>query len=161
MEPQRCADGTCHGNKSSRMLFRPPRGKEICCVRSVIATVPAAPADEVSTTTWREWQGCALGAAEPVIRVFSPGQLPSNMPGTCTAECAATWTCRASPANMGWACLRGCFACCGFPRIAVPRAAIASSHSGFTVVLFLRSKPWNRGRSPIPSCTSAVFPSEI
>ncbi len=136
-----------------------PGGKKICCVRSVIATVPAVPADGVSRTTWREWLGCAPGAAGPATRAFTPGRLPSDMSGTCIAECAATWTCRAFQANMGWARSPGCFACFVLLPIAAPCAAIAFSHFGFTAASYLRSNPWNQGSSLIPSRTSVVFPS--
>jgi hypothetical protein len=159
MEPHSRADGTCHINKSSRILFADfPGVKRICYVRSVIATVPAVPEGVVSRTTWREWQGCAPGGAGPATRAFTPGRLPSDMSGTCIAECAATWTCSAFRASMGWACSPGCFACFAFPRIAAPHAGIAFSHSGFTAALSPRSIPWNQGRSLIPSRTSVVSP---
>jgi hypothetical protein len=82
------------------------------------------------------------------------------MSGMCIAECAATWTCSAFRASMGWACSPGYIACFAFPRIAVPRAGIGFSHSGFTAALSPRSIPWNQGQSPIPSRTSVIFPSE-
>jgi hypothetical protein len=136
-----------------------PGVKRICYVRSVIATVPAVPAGEASRTTWREWQGCAPGAAEFVTRVFSPGRLPSDICGTCTVECAATWTCSAFRASMEWACSPGCFACFAFLRIAVPRAGIAFSHFRFTAASYPSSNRWNPGRSLTPSHTSADFNS--
>jgi hypothetical protein len=160
MEPHPRADGTCHFNKSSRILFAAFLGvKRICYVRSVIATVPVVPEGVVSRTTWREWQGCAPGGAGPATRAFSPGRLPSDMSGTCIAECAAIWTCSVFRANMGWACSPGCFACFAFLLIAVPRAGIAFSHFGFTAASYPRSIPWNQGRSLIPSRTSVAFPS--
>jgi len=60
---------------------------------------------------------------------------------------------------MGLACSAGCIACFVHLRTAVPRAAIASSHFGFTAASFPRSNPWNQGRSLIPSRTSAVSQS--
>ena len=135
-----------------------PGVKRICYVRSVIATVPAVPEGEVSGTTWREWQGCVPGGAGPATRAFTPGRPPSDMSGTCIAECAATWTCSAFRASMGWACSLGCIACFAFPRIAVPRAGTAFSHFGFTAESSPRSIPWNHGQSLIPSPTSVVSP---
>jgi hypothetical protein len=136
-----------------------PGVKKICFVRSVIATVPAVPEGAVSRTTWRVWQGCARGDAETATSAFTPGRLPSDMSGTCIAECAATWICREFQASTGWACSPGCFACFALPRIAVPCAGIAFSHFGYTAASRPRSIPWSQGRSRIPSRTSAVFPS--
>ena len=133
--------------------------KKICYVRSALATVPAVPADAVSRTTWREWQGCAPGAAESVTRVFTPGRHPSAMSGTCIVGCAATWTCSAFRASMEWACSPGSFACFAYLRIAVPRAGIAFSHFIFTAASYPSSNPWNPGRSLTPSRTNADFNS--
>ena len=145
---------------ASRILFaRLPRGEENCFVRSVIATVPAVPAGGVSRTTWWGWHGCAPGAAGLATRAFMPGRLPSDMSGTCIAECAATWTCSAFRASMGWACSPGCFVCFAFPRIAALPAGTAFSHFGFTAASCPRSTPWNPGRNLIPSRTSLVFHS--
>jgi hypothetical protein len=136
-----------------------PGVKKICYVRSAIATVPAVPADGLSRTTWWEWQGCALGVAGPATRAFTPGRLPSDMSGTCIAECAATWTCSAFRANMEWGYSPGCSACFAFLRIVARRAGIAFSRCGFTAASYQRSIPWNRRRSPIPSRTNVVFPT--
>ena len=133
--------------------------KKICCVRPVIATVPAVPADAVSRTTFWEWQGCAPGAAVLATRAFTPGRLPSVISGTCIADCAATWTCSAFRVNMEWACSPGCIACFACLPIAAPRAGIAFSHFGFTVALFQLSKPWYQRRNLIPFRTSVVFNS--
>jgi len=160
MVRQPCTDGTCQDNQSSRILLLDfPGVKKICYVRSVIATVPAGPGEEVSRITSWGRQGYGPGVAEPVTRAFTPGRLPSGTSGTCIAECAATWTCSAFRASMGWACSPGCIACSVFLRIAVPRAGIAFSHFAFTAASYPRSNRWNRGRSLIPSRTSAVFAS--
>ena len=136
-----------------------PGVKRICYVRSVIATVPAVPADAVSRITWREWQGCAPGAAGFATRAFTPGRLPSDISGTCTADCAAIWICSAFRANMEWACSPGCFGCFAFPRTAAPRAGIDFSRFRFTAALYPPSNPWNPERSLNPSRTSADFNS--
>jgi hypothetical protein len=60
---------------------------------------------------------------------------------------------------MGLAYSEECIACSALPRIAALRAAIASSHFGFTTASFPRSNRLNQGRSLIPSRTSLVFPS--
>jgi len=160
MEPQFLADGTCHSHKSSRILFVDfPGVKTACSVRSVIATVPAVRAGALSRITWREWQGCAPGAAGPATRAFMPGRPLSAMSGTCIADCAATWTCRVFRASTGWACSAGCFDCFARPRIAAPCAGIAFSPFGFTAASYPRSNPWNPVRSLIPSRTDLVFPS--
>jgi hypothetical protein len=136
-----------------------PGVKKICFVRSVTATVPAGPGEEVSRITSWEWPGCGPGAAGPVTRASTPGRLLSDISGTCIAECAATWTCSAFRANMEWACSPGCIACSAFPRIAAPPAGIAFSLFAFTAALPPHSNPWNPGRSLIPSRTSLVFHS--
>ena len=160
MEPHPHADGTCHSHKSSRILFaRLLRGEEICCVRSVIATVPAVLAGAVSKTIWREWQGCGRGVAGPATLAFTPGRLPSDMSGTCTVGCAATWTCSAFRASMGWDCSPWCFDCFACPRIVALRAGIAFSPFKFTAGSYQHSNPWSQGRSLIPSRTSIVFTS--
>ena len=128
-----------------------PGVKKICYVRSVIATVPAVPAGGVSKTTWWDWYGCAPGVAGPATRAFLPGRPPSDMSRTCTAECAATWTCSAFRASTGWACWPGFIACFEFLRIAAPRAAIGFSHFGFTAASFPRSNPWSRSGAAVSS----------
>ena len=146
---------------SLHVFFLPyfPGVKRICCVRSVIATVPAVPADEVSMIIWREEQGCAPGVAEFAIPVFTPGPLPSDMSGMCTAVCAATWMCSAFRANTGWECSRGFFACFVFPRIVARPAGIAFSLFKCTAALCPLSNPSNKGRSHTPSRTDVVFDS--
>jgi hypothetical protein len=134
-----------------------PGVKKICFVRSVIATVPAGPGEEVSRTTSWEWPGCGPGAAGLVTRAFTPGRLPSDISGTSIAECAATWICSAFRASMEWACSPGCIVCSAFPRIVAPLAGIAFSRFGFTAASSPRSNPWNPGRSLIPCRTSLVF----
>jgi hypothetical protein len=157
MKPQSRAEETCHCNKSLRILLADfPGGRKICYVQSVIATVPAVPTDEAPRTTWREWRGCAPGVAETATRAFTPGRRPSAMSGTCIARSAATWICRAFRASTGLAFSDGCTGCFAPLRIAVPRAAIASSHFGFTIASYPRSNRWNQGQSLIPSRTSVV-----
>jgi len=160
MEGQFLADGTCHSHKSSRILFVDfPGVKKACSVRSVIATVPAVPAGALSRITWREWRGCARGAAGPATRAFTRGRPLSAMSGTCIAECAATWTCRAFRASTEWACSAGCFAFFARPHIDAPCAGIAFSHFEFTAASHPRSNPSSPGRNLIPSRTNLVFPS--
>jgi hypothetical protein len=60
---------------------------------------------------------------------------------------------------MGLASSEGCIACFALPRIAALRAAIASSHFGFTTASYPCGKHLNQGLSLIPSRTSVVFPS--
>jgi hypothetical protein len=84
------------------------------------------------------------------------GPLRSGMSGTCTAECAATWTCSAFRANMAWECLPGSIACFDFPRTAAPPAGTGFSHSGFTAALLPSNSPLNREWKLIPSRTSRV-----
>jgi hypothetical protein len=141
------------------LFCRLPGGRKFCCVRPVIATVPAVPADEVQRTIWRGWQGCAPGVAELATCAFTPGRHRSTMSGMCIAKSAATWTCRAFRATMALACSAGCTAYFALLRIAALHAAIASSHFGFTAASYRRSNPWNQGRSLIPSRTSVVSPS--
>jgi hypothetical protein len=146
---------------SLHVSFSPdfPGVKRNCYVRSVIATVPAVPADAVSGTTWRESQGCGLGVAEPATIASTPGQLPSGMSGMCTAGCAATWTCSAFRASMVWDCSPWCIDCFECPLIGVLRAGIASSHFRSTAALYRRNSLWSQGWSLIPSRTSIVFNS--
>jgi hypothetical protein len=136
-----------------------PGVKKICFVRSVTATVPAAPGEEVSRTTSWEWPGYGLGVAGLVTHAFSPGLPPSDIFGTCIAECAATWTCSAFRASMEWACSPGYIAFSAFPRIAAPPAGIAFSRFGFTAASYPRNNPWNPVRSLIPCRISLVFHS--
>jgi len=136
-----------------------PGVKKICFVRSVTATVPDGPGEEVSRTTSWEWPGCGPGVAGPVTLAFSPGLPPSDISVTCIAECAATWTCSAFRASMEWACSPGYIACSAFLRTAAPRAGIAFSRFEFIAALYPRSNPWNQARSLIPCPTSLVFHS--
>lgn len=141
-KPQFSEDGTCHTHNTSRILFGDFPGVKIACfVRSVIATVPAVLAGVASRTTWREWPGCAPGAAAPATLAFTPGRRPLAMCGMCIAECAAIWICLAFRASTGWANSHGCSGCFGRPRIDVLCAGIASSHFGFTAASHLRSNP--------------------
>jgi hypothetical protein len=134
--------------------------KKICCVPSAIATVRAVLAEAAPRTTWLERQSSALGGAGPAPRVFMPGRPRWNMPGTCIAKSAATWTCRVFRANTGSAISPGYSECCALPRIAAPCAEIGFSRFGFTGESCLRNIPLNPEWNHIPHRASGVFPSE-
>ena len=134
-----------------------PGVKKICFVRSVTATVPDGPGEEVSRTTSWEWPGSGPGVAGPVTLAFSPGLPRSDISGTCIAECAATWICRAFRVSTEWACSPGCIACSAFLHFAALPAGTASSLFGFTAASFPRRMPRNPWWSLTPSRTSLIF----